>query len=242
MSRFSTTRWSVVVAAQGDGDAARSSLESLCRTYRPAVLTYVASRGFARDRAEDLTQSFFARFLERKHHLGLDPSRGRFRNYLLTAIQHFLISAEAGENAVKRGRHVQFERIDEASTDPDGATGIAELPTAAHSPEQAFDEAWALAVLDAAMLRLRQEAHAAGKGRLFEGVEPYLAETPDPRDYERIAGELNLRRNTVAVSVHRLRQRLRELVREEVAETAADGEALDAEMQALRDALGGGGA
>lgn len=233
MTRFSTTRWSVVIGAQGSGDSARASLESLCRTYRPPVVAYIASRGHRGDAAEDLAQSFFAKFLEGNHHAGLDPARGRFRSYLLTAIQHFLINADIEANAIKRGRRIRFEDIDDA--------GVAYEPLVADtpSPEQAFDQAWALAVLDAAMSRLGEETQAAGKGRLFERVRDFMAESPGADDYARVAGELGLRTNTVAVAVHRLRQRLRELVREEVAETAADSEAMADELNRLRTALGG---
>jgi RNA polymerase sigma factor (sigma-70 family) len=231
MTRFSTTRWSVVIGAQGGGDSARASLESLCRTYRPPVVAYIASRGYRGD-AEDLAQAFFARFLEGRYHAGLDPARGRFRSYLLTAIQHFLISADVESKAVKRGRGIRFEDIAAAGEtfEPLAATGP--------SPEEAFDQAWALAVLDAALARLGAEAQAAGKGRLFDLVRDFMAEAPEADDYARVAAELGLRTNTVAVAVHRLRQRLRELVREEVAETAADNAALADELEQLRSALG----
>ena len=95
MSRFDTTQWSVVLGTQGSGDDARAALESLCRTYRPPVLAFIRSRGYSVDVAEDLTQSFFTQFLERGSYAKADPSRGRFRAYLLTAIQHFLIDAAA---------------------------------------------------------------------------------------------------------------------------------------------------
>lgn len=233
MDRFSTTRWSIVVGAQGSGDSARASLETLCRTYRPPVLAYIRSRGYRGDAAEDLTQSFFAKFLERNHYAGLDPARGRFRGYLLTAIQHFLINADAAANAVKRGRDARIESVDA------GAATTEALAAQTPSPEQAFDQAWALAVLDAAIQRLSEETAAAGKGRLFDLVRDFMAEPPAEDDYARVASELGLRANTVAVAVHRLRQRLRELVREEVAETSADSDALDHELRQLRSALGG---
>ena len=232
MSRFNTTQWSVVLGAQGAGDDARAALESLCRTYRPPVLAYISSRGYRGDVAEDLTQSFFTRFLERADYADADPSRGRFRAYLLTAIKHFLINAAAEAHRVKRGGRFQFASIDDKGEDGDS------LPADGSNPEQVFEQAWALAVLDAALRRLRREAQLAGKGALFDHLRDFLAEQPDEADYARVAAALNLRRNTVAVSVHRLRQRLRILVREEVAQTAADRTALDIELRELRSALG----
>ena len=232
MSRFNTTQWSVVLGAQGTGDDARAALESLCRTYRPPVLAYISSRGYRSDVAEDLTQSFFERFLERADYAEADPSRGRFRAYLLATIKHFLINTAAETHRVKRGGRIQFESIDRRDADGDI------LPPDGSNPEQVFEQAWALAVLDAALRRLRKEAQLAGKGALFDQLREFLAEQPDEADYARVAAALNLRRNTVAVSVHRLRQRLRVLVREEVAQTATDRSALDIELRELRSALG----
>ncbi|HET7065141.1 MAG TPA: sigma-70 family RNA polymerase sigma factor [Rudaea sp.] len=232
MSRFNTTQWSVVLGAQGTGDDARAALESLCRTYRPPVLAYISSRGYRSDVAEDLTQSFFARFLERGGYAEADPSRGRFRAYLLTAIKNFLINTAAEAHTVKRGGRIQFESIDNKGADGDS------LPDDGSNPEQVFEQAWALVVLDSALRRLRKEAQLAGKGALFDHLRDFLAEQPDEADYARVAAALSLRRNTVAVSVHRLRQRLRELVREQVAQTAADHDAFEIELRELRGALG----
>jgi RNA polymerase sigma-70 factor (ECF subfamily) len=231
MSRFNTTQWSVVLGAQGTGAAARAALESLCRTYRPPVLAYVSSRGYRSDVAEDLTQAFFTRFLERADYSDADPARGRFRSYLLTAIKHFLINSAAEARRVKRGGRIQFESIDDKD---DGDS----LPADGGNPEEVFEQAWALVVLDSALRRLRKEAQLAGRGELFDHLRDFMAEPPDEADYARVAAALNLRRNTVAVSVHRLRQRLRELVREEVAQTASDRSALDIELRELRSALG----
>jgi RNA polymerase sigma-70 factor (ECF subfamily) len=232
MTRFDTTRWSVVLAAQGSGDDRRAALESLCRTYRPPVLAYICSRGYRSDVAEDLTQSFFTRFLERGHYPEAGPARGRFRAYLLTAIKHFLVNAAEEAHAVKRGGRIRFESIDA------DASHSAVLPAGGDNPEQVFEQAWALAVLDSALHRLRKEAQLAGKGELFEHLRDFLAEQPNNADYARVAAALKLRRNTVAVSVHRLRHRLLALVREEVAQTAADKGAFEIELRELRDALG----
>lgn len=229
MSRFETTRWSVVMRARGDAAEARAALETLCRTYRPPVLAYVRRHGHAAEAAEDLTQAFFARFLEQASHATADPARGRFRAFLLTAVKRFLINAGAELQAAKRGGGMRFESLDhEAAPALDGG----------ETPEQAFERDWALAVLDAALRRLRAEAERAGKRVLFEHLHEFLIEAPDEADYARVAAALNLRRNTLAVAVHRLRHRLRELVRAELAETATTRNDLACELRELRAALG----
>jgi RNA polymerase sigma-70 factor (ECF subfamily) len=233
MSRFETTRWSLVIAARGADVRSQRALGSLCRTYRTPVLAYIRSRGDAREDAEDLTQAFFTRFIEHGFHERADPARGRFRAYLLTALQRFLNDAHDRRQALKRGGRTKTLSLDSVShSDPDAVESDDD------SPERAFDRAWAKAVLQSAMRKLRREAKAAGKIELFDQLWEFVVERPDDADYARVATALNLRRNTLAVAVHRLRNRLRELVYSELAETAADAENLDQELDELRHCLG----
>jgi RNA polymerase sigma-70 factor (ECF subfamily) len=231
MGRFETTRWSVVIRARGEPADARLALETLCRAYRPPVLAFVRSRGYAADVAEDLVQAFFARFLERAWHSSADPARGRFRSFLLTAVKRFLIDADAEAAALKRGGGYRFESLDDSESS---------CPAGGETPEHAFERAWAHAVLDSALARLRDEAEHAGKLPLFERLREFLVEPPDESDYASVAEALHLRRNTLAVAVHRLRQRLRELVREELLETISNPADLDEELRMLRGAMGAG--
>lgn len=228
MGQFDTTRWSVVLRARGGPAEAREALEVLCRTYRPPVLAFVRSRGYPADAAEDLTQAFFARFLERAWHSAADPGRGRFRSFLLTALKRFLIDASFEAAALKRGGAFHFESLDEDAAG-DGATG--------ETPDSVFEREWARAVLSAAFGRLRAEAEQAGKLDLFNRLSEFLVERPDEAEYARVAEELRLRRNTLAVAVHRLRHRLRELVREELAETTSNGAELEDELRTMRGSM-----
>jgi RNA polymerase sigma-70 factor (ECF subfamily) len=232
MTRFDTTHWSVVLRARGDASDARVALEALCRTYRPPVLAYIRGRGYPLEAAEDLTQTFFTRFLEHAYHADADPERGKFRAFLLTALKRFLINSDMEKHALKRGGAMRFDAL---STDS-GDYALADNTNV--SPEAEFERGWAVAVLDSALAKLRAEAERAGKGALFEHLQEFLTERPDEEDYASAAAALNLRRNTLAVAVHRLRHRLRDLVREELAQTTVDRENLEAELRGLRAALG----
>lgn len=151
---------------------------------------------------------------------------------MLVALKRFLINAQAHARTRKRGgdislRHMEDSRIDSGQFADD------------ETPEQAFERSWALSVLDAAMHRLRAEAREAGKLALFDQLAEFLAESPDAADYERAAQALKLRRNTLAVAVHRLRHRLRQLVRAELEQTTDGRESLEEELRALRASLAG---
>ena len=233
VNRFQTTRWSIVLHAGRETAGARAALEELCRTYRSPVIAYVRGHGRSADEAEDLGQSFFARFIEGAYHAQADPARGTFRAFLLTALKRFLDDANERAHAQKRGGKIQFQSLDALAGDHNEAENVLDRDT----PEQAFERAWAKAALRAAMRRLRAETAAAGRSALFDQLCEFLAERPSESDYDRVAAVLKIRRNTVAVAVHRLRQRLRELVQAELADTAIDAAGLNRELDQLRNSL-----
>lgn len=225
-----TTHWSLVVAARGKDSAARSALAQLCQNYRGAVLAYARRHSRTPEEAEDLTQAFFVEFLEHEVHASADPSRGRFRTYLYAALSHFIAHVREHEGAQKRGGGQRFVALDtvgdDSLADSEGGT-----------PEEVFERAWAYAALEQALEQLGREQAQAGRSLIFLRLREFLLEPPAPAAYNAVARELGLRANTVAVCVHRLRERLRELVRIELGRTVADTAALDEEVRAMREAL-----
>ncbi|MCJ0825476.1 hypothetical protein MQC88_05805 [Luteimonas sp. 50] len=230
MSRFQTTRWSLIAAAAHETPAhARPALEQLCRAYRPPVLAYIRRSGHAAIDAEDLAQAFFLRFLERGWYTDADPRRGRFRNLLLASLRHFLVDEHAREVAAKRGGGAAHDDADAVQLQADEET-----------PEQAFDRAWLGTVLARAMARLQREWMMAGKQSQFAKLAPLLVERPDRDAVGKVADASGQRGNTVSVQVHRMRKRLRQLVRLELMQTVGDREALEEELQQLRVVLEAG--
>src|SRR5580765_1055380 len=203
MTGFATTRWSLVLRARQEPREARVALDALCAMYRPPVLAYIRARGYQADAAEDLAQTFFLHFVERAYHADADPTRGRFRAFLVTAIKCFLIDSDKYDRRLKRGGGVVPHSLDHEP-------GI--TPVASDDPEAAFERTWAITILDAAVSKLRDEAEHSGKGAWFAQLSEFLVEPADKADYARAAAALNMRANTLAVAVHRLRQRLQELV------------------------------
>jgi len=215
----------MVLDAGKDAEQARHALESLCRTYRPPVYAYIRGHRYTTESAEDLTQAFFARFIEQGYYLKADPLRGRFRALLLTALKRFLSDVLDQEKTLKRGGNAQVRSLDSLADD----SGLQDAET----PEIAFHRSWAHTVVKGALRKLREEAKAANKADLFDALSVFIAERPGDADYERVAAKFGMRRNTLAVAVHRLRQRLRELIRDQLAETSVDNEELEHEMNEL---------
>jgi RNA polymerase sigma-70 factor (ECF subfamily) len=226
MTGFATTRWSLILDARTGPEAGRVALEQICRDYRQPVLSYVKRHGYAPADAEDLTQDFFARLLEQGWHARADPSRGRFRSYMLSALRHFISDARDSAGAQKRGGGQQH-----ISTDESFATLAA---PGSESPEQAFTRHWMKTVIEHATKKLEKEAKSAGKQELYKQLNGFLGEKPDPSVYKELGEKLGMRPNTIAVGVHRMRLRLRELVREELLQTVADSASLDEELRELR--------
>ncbi len=229
MSRFETTRWSLILAAGGEAGEGRQSLESLCRAYRAPVLSYLRQLVNRDEDAEELTQAFFAYFLEQRVHDTADPQRGRFRNYLRGAVHHFVSAQRRDARALKRGGNQHM--LDDSALEHVPST------TPDSDPEAEFDRQWALTLIARALTRLEGEARAAGKGEWFIALRDFIVESPDEADYQRLAEKLGIRRNTLAVAVHRLRQRLSELVDEEMSDTVASEDDIAIEQETLASAL-----
>ncbi len=227
---FTTTQWSVVLAARADGGpAGRDALERLCRTYWYPLYAYIRRRGISPHDAQDLTQEFFARLLADNFLDDIDANKGKFRSFLLAALNHFLSKERDRASAAKRGGGKVVLSLDEEAAE--GRYRVE--PKSELSPEQIFERRWAVALLEQAMTRLREEVLVTGKAKLFEHLKHFLMIASDSGDYAAVAAELGMTASTVAVTVHRLRQRYRELVRAEIGHTVAEPKEIDDEMRHL---------
>jgi RNA polymerase sigma factor (sigma-70 family) len=231
---FQTTRWSLVAAAKDPAaPESRQALADLCRVYWYPVYAYVRRRGHDHHAAQDLTQAFFARLLEKNDLAAADRSRGRFRSFLLAACQHFLANRRDYETARKRGGGRAHVPLDFA--DADGR--YSREPAHDDTPERLFDRQWALGLLDRAVAELRAEYEGSGRGKLFDALKECLAggaEVP----YAELADRLGMTEGAVKVAVHRLRQRYRDRLRAVIADTVAKPEDVDDEIRDLFTALG----
>jgi len=236
--QFSTTRWSVVLlAGQTVSPESVAALEKLCRAYWQPIFLFARRKGWAEEDAKDVTQQFFARLLERKDFGGLDPSKGKFRTFLLTAFTHCLANEYDRASAIKRGGGRQIFSLEEFS--PDELSDTAAASTAA--PAALFDLRWAKTILETALRQLKQETAGAKKAAQFETLKAFLTLNAGEGDYAAAAQKLGVEASSVPVLVHRLRQRYRELVREEVAQTVTSPVELEEEMRHLFEILNQGG-
>ena len=233
---FATTHWTVVLAA-GKRSTPQSdlALEQLCRTYWFPLYAYVRRHGHSREDAEDLTQAFFARFLAKNYLEGLSAERGRFRAFLLASLKHFLANEWDRSQRLKRGGGETPLSLDWQTADTKFQVAATNEP----SPDKAFDQEWALALLGKVIERLQKECEADGKAKLFEQLKNFLTAGKGGTAQAEVAKALNMEEGAVRVAIHRLRKRYRQLLRDEIAQTLADAADVDEEMRALFGAFSG---
>ena len=227
---FATTRWSLVLAAGREPTTgSRAAFSELCQLYWPPVYAFARRQGYEVHEAEDLTQAFFTRLLEKHVVQAADPQRGRFRSFLLASFKNFVANERDREHAQKRGSGQVIVGLDFESAE---ARYSAE-PVDTLTPDAVFERQWAVGVLDRVLVTLRAECIAAGKVELFDQVRDLLGGDRGPGGYAAIARSLGTTEGAVKVNVHRLRRRYGDLLRANIEATVSDASEVDDEIAYL---------
>jgi RNA polymerase sigma-70 factor (ECF subfamily) len=227
-----TTHWSIVVRARdSQSPEAESAMERLCQTYWYPLYVFVRRKGHGHEDACDLTQAFFARFLEKRYLRSVDASLGRFRTFLLTSLTHFLSDEWDKSRAQRRGGGQRILSLDEA-----GAEGRYALePVDQMTPEVIFEQRWAQTVLGVVVERLARESDE----KRFEVLKGFLLDDAGDLSYEDAAKRLNLSVPAITSAIFRMRGRFRVLLYEEIANTVEGQEEGESELRHMLAALSG---
>jgi RNA polymerase sigma factor (sigma-70 family) len=228
--RFRTTHWSLVVAASG---ASREALEELCEAYWSPLFWHLRRLGYEVAEAEDLTQAFFARLLDKQLLGAVEQGRGGFRTFLITALRRFVVNEWKYETAAKRGggtRHVTIHADDESA-------GVAAEVAHDLTPDRLFERQWAIIVLQRAFQELETEQFELGHQAQFESLAPCLTRDAESPGYEELAKHLQSTPAALRMAVGRLRKRLAELVRAEIRTTVDRDTDIEDELLCLFQAL-----
>lgn len=227
---FTTTRWSIIQAAkQSQSDEAREAMEMLCRTYWLPLYAFARRQGNSPQDAEDLTQGFFSKVIEKEYLVSVDRSKGRFRSFLLASLRHYMLDEHKRATRVKRGGGREILSLDTEYAEERLAFDESEQ----ESPEAVFDRQWALTVTQTALETLENDYQRSGKAAVFDALRPLLRGDADALSYEGAARSLGLTENAFRVSLSRLRQRYRTGLREVIAQTVAHPKDIDDEMRHL---------
>lgn len=233
---FETTQWSLVVNAGLDDSGAREALGELCRIYWGPLYLYLRHKGMDHEDASDAVQGFFVHIMEHDVAAKADPERGRFRTFLLTALNNFVSNERQKQHAQKRGGSILHTPLDTQTM-----TGLSDkLQSQSHlSPEEAFERQWAIECTRQALDSLRQDYMRRGALDLFDCIRPALNSDGDSIDYTKAAEKLGMNEGAVRVAVLRLRKRYANSLMTEINRTVSDPALAQEELRYLISILSG---
>ncbi|TWT76267.1 Sigma-70 region 2 [Planctomycetes bacterium CA13] len=232
---FETTHWSLVLKAGHDSSPdSDDALARLCEVYWYPLYAYVRKRVGTVHDAQDLTQAFFARLIEKGFLHDVDKSCGKFRSFLLASIKHFIANEHKRDRAEKRGGGRQNLSLDFVPLDfEDAERRYCIEPIDTMTPELLYERRWALTLLDQVISRLEQEFEKSGKSVWFAALKPLLTAAPDAPSHREAANQLGSTEAAVKAAAHRLRRRCRTVLREEIAQTVTAPDQIEEEIQEL---------
>jgi RNA polymerase sigma-70 factor (ECF subfamily) len=228
MPGFPTTRLSLVLAVAAEPDAQYGeALGALCEIYWQPLYAFIRRRGYGHEAAQDLTQSFIARLLEKKVLREFRQERGRFRSFLLASLKNFLANERDAEQAQKRGGAAQQVPISQIELLDDT------------SPDAIFEKQWAVALVNRVFSQLQEEFRREGKADRFGRLSVGLTGDESRVRYREIARQLGMSEGAVRVAIHRLRRRFHEALRDEISMTVTEEREISEEIRHLLSALQG---
>jgi len=231
---FGTTHWSVVlVAGRNSSPQSAAALETLCRAYWYPLYAFVRRKGYDPESAGDLTQSFFESLITRQQFALPNPERGRFRSFLLRALQNFLANEWKSEKRLKRGGGAQIFSLD--ALEPEERYRCE--PAAEHDGEKIFERRWAVTLVGRALGRLRAEYDSCNKAVLFDSLAGFLPGGEPSGTQAEVAQRAGMSEGALKVAVHRVRHRFREVFRQEIADTVERPEEVEEEMRHVISAM-----
>jgi RNA polymerase sigma factor (sigma-70 family) len=231
---FTTTHWSVVLAARQPGaPGAQQALERLCQTYWYPLYVFIRRQGYSPEDAQDLTQAFFERVLARHCFDQANRDKGRFRAFLLAGLKHFLSDQRDHDRAAKRGGGATILSLDAQTAEERYQLE----PVDTMAPDRLYERRWAFTVLEQARERLRQEFVVAGRGDLYDQLNALETGEETGRTYAEVGQRLGLSEDAIKSAVVRLRRRYGELLRREIAQTVATSAEIEKEIKHLLAAI-----
>lgn len=230
---FLTTRWTAIARCAQEDDLAFAARSDLCRTYWGPVNSHLRRNGFNGHDAEDLTQGFFEHILSRPWFAKADNSRGRFRNFLLSSLQNFVKDVYSKQAADRRGGAISHESLEAHLTlDAPWMVALSEEDEVVN-----FDAEWTVAVIDAALTRLKDGYEARGKSARFVELRSFLSKVGSGEAYVVSAERLKLSISAVKAEVFNMRKEYGEAIRLEVARTVSTAAEIDDELRLVKRAL-----
>jgi RNA polymerase sigma factor (sigma-70 family) len=234
--RFERTRWTLILKARDQAaPGAAEAMEHFARNYWRPLYCFIRREGYNRDDAQDLTQGFYGHFLNKRLLERVTERQGKFRNFLLTCLKHFLSDERDRAGALKRGGENCFISLDALEAEEREALGPVDGTTA----DQIYDRRWARELLGRALQRLRKEYHARGRTALYESLKDLPLGGKADASHAEIATRMGVSESAINSAVFQLRKCYQKILREEVGRTVSRREEIDEEIRYLISLLAG---
>ena len=234
-SHFRTTAWSVILGAQNaEGGATREEcLSFLCRNYWKPVYYYIRRRGLNHESAIDMTQEYFATFLEKDFVAIADRERGRFRTFVLVTANRFL-----SKQLARKARREHALSLNFIAGDGGDGSVLPELATG-ETAEDDFNRRWALSLLEATLESMGEECREGRRRLYYLAFRRYIETSAEqsPPSYRAIGEELGVSEIDVTNFLYRGRNIFQKILRAKIRELVASEADVDAEIEALKQYL-----
>jgi RNA polymerase sigma factor (sigma-70 family) len=226
---FHTTHWTMVLTAKGADFSANDALANLCASYWYPIYAFIRRNGSGPHEAEDLTQEFFARILQRDWLANVHPTGGKFRSFLLACVKNFLSNERDKALAQRRGGGRSPIPLETQNAE---TRYIVEPPDPV-TPEMLFERRWVFELLERTLEALRQDYSQTNRLDWFEELQGFLPGGRETLSRAEIAQKRRVGPNAIDVAIHRLRQRFGTLLRQKIAETVSSEAEVNEEIKHL---------
>jgi RNA polymerase sigma-70 factor (ECF subfamily) len=229
-AQFDKTQWSQVIrATDATAEGSSSALQNLCQSYWYPLYAFVRRSGHSPQDAEDLTQTFFARLLDKNYLASADQEKGRFRTFLIVALKRFLANEFEKQHAIKRGGFSTFVEIDQEHAEALYGEELA----IRDQPDSLLEKQWAITLIENVMKRLQTEYIESDRSELFNLLRSSITRDHSAMGYAKIAEHLKTTEAAVKMAAMRMRERYQTLLREEIGRTVASPDDIDDEIRHL---------
>lgn len=226
---FPRTPWTFLIHAKAVGKGEKATLERLIETYWRPVYWHIRYQWHKSvEDAKDLTQEYFATFLEKDYLRSYERERGRFRAFVKVSLDNFLRNQYRAAGRKVRGGHVKHLSLD-VRDEP-----LPEISSTELAPGEAFDRNWASVVLRTALERLKEHYEKRGKPRYYRVLVEYELPEGERPTYEALGEKLGISVCDVRNYLHHARVTFRSVLRQVVAETVEKSEDVDDELDRLK--------
>ena len=228
------TAWSFILQAQGRQEASvirQRCMDYLAARYWQPVFVFIRKSGHSEEESLDLTQSYFATFMEKNYLDQVSPERGRLRNFICSSVKNFICNWHDHAKATKRRPKGKLLALDLGAE-----AGALPVPSASATPDEAYMREWARSTMTCAIEAMAEACREEGLTEYWEVFRRHVSEATqfENPSYEQTAASLNWGVEKVRKTLHHARRKFAAVVRDVLRESLENEADIESELNDLR--------